>query len=235
MGNAQAAVPARFDRSAQNRRSLIAKINIGRSQLGMVEDDYRALLFETTGQISLRQCDDAQLAAMVDALKHKGFRPLPRPGQPRPAQHPMARKARALWISLHHLGVVRNPGEPALEAFAKRQLKCERLVWARQSDAYKLIEALKVMAERHGWAQTNGAGKPLSPYLLQEGLCLAIVRRLAEAGAIPDHWTLEDTAFRLCGIETIGERPCTAEQFAQLAAALGKRLREALGPGGEEA
>ncbi|MFX8708345.1 regulatory protein GemA, partial [Acinetobacter baumannii] len=69
--------------------------------------------------------------------------------------HPMARKARALWISLHKLGVVHNPSEQALEAFAKRQLGCEKLVWARQSDAYRLIEALKSMAERAGWRQHN--------------------------------------------------------------------------------
>ena len=82
-------------------------------------------------------------------MKAIGFRPpLPRAGK-KAATHPMARKARALWISLHHLGVVQNPAEEALEAFARRQLKCERLSWANQRDAHKLIEALKAMAQRH--------------------------------------------------------------------------------------
>jgi hypothetical protein len=137
----------------------------------------------------------------------------------------MARKARALWISLHHLGVVHNPGEPALEAFARRQLKCERLVWAKQSDAASLIEALKDMAEKAGWSQTDPAGRKRDPRGLQEGLCEAILKRLKRLGVAPDFWTLDQAAWRLCGIETAQADPYTAEQYALLAAALGKALR----------
>src|SRR3546814_16890334 len=51
------------------------------------------------------------------------------------------------------LGVVRDPSESALEAFAARQLNVEQLQWADQGRVYKLIEALKAMAERAGWSQ----------------------------------------------------------------------------------
>ena len=131
--------PAQFDRGNQHRRAMIAKINIARQQLAMDEDEYRQGLLDQTGHLSLRECSDRELDRMLDWLKRKGFRPLP--GK-KAADHPMARKARALWISLYHLGAVHNPAEQALEAFAQRQLKCERLNWARQSDSYLLIEAL---------------------------------------------------------------------------------------------
>lgn len=223
--------PARFDRLTQHRRAMIAKINIARHQLNMAEDDYRQGLLQTTGEISLKACSDRALEQVLDWLKSKGFRPLPKKGSAPAAQHPMARKARALWISLYHLGVVHNPSEHALEAFAKRQLGCDRLVWARQSDAYKLIEALKAMAERAGWRQRDMNGRQLSPRVLASHLCECILGRLKELGVAADGWSLETAAFRLCGIEltSVFDEPVfQAEQFHRLAAALGAKLREAV-------
>lgn len=220
--------PARFDRSAQHRRAMLAKINIARHQLQIVEDDYRQLLFDSTGKISLRDCSDHELDEMLAVLKKKGFSPLPKRGGKAAAMHPMARKARAMWISLYHLNAVHNPSEHALEAFAKRQLGCEKLVWARQSDAYRLIEALKAMASRNGWKQVSlVTGKPLTVLELQEGLCGAIIVRLKDAGLIPHDWTLDDAAWKLCGIDTSdSEGGYTAGHYERLAKALGDKLRE---------
>lgn len=229
MGNTAPARPAQFDPSTQRRRSLLAKINIGRQSLNMDEDDYRQLLLSETGKLSLKDCSEPQLVRVVEALKAKGFRPLPNASQRKAAQQPMAVKARALWISLYHLGVVHNPGEPALEAFAKRQLGCERMVWARDSDSFRLIEALKAMATREGWALVDHKGVAYGPLGLQASLCEAIVAKMKAAGVIPDDWTLPIAAYRLCGIETAQERPFSAEQHASLAANLGGKLREMTG------
>ena len=43
----------------------------------------------------------------------------------------MARKARALWISLYHLGAVHNPSEEALEAMARNEVQQGRYFEAR--------------------------------------------------------------------------------------------------------
>lgn len=212
--------PAKFDRSAQHRRAMIAKIQIARKDLAIAEDDYRQILLDETGEMSCKGLSDAQLDKVLARMKRLGFKPMPRAGG-KPADHPMAAKARALWISLFHLGVVRNRSEEALEAFAKRQLGCEKLVWARQSDAYRLIEALKDMAQRNGWDQS---GKP-NPVQLQERLCIAIVRKLHAAGIVPRNWTLNDAAWRLCGDLLTGPEPVSAEKYARLAAALGAKLR----------
>jgi len=219
--------PAQFDRATQHRRAMLAKINIGRQQIGMLEDDYRQLLFDTTGKMSLKDCSDAQLDAMLDALKRKGFRPLPKGGPKSAAQHPMARKARAMWISLYQLGVVHNHSEHALEAFARRQLGCEKLVWAIQSDAFRLIEALKDMGEKKGWRQRDPrTGKAYSPEALKGSLCHAILKRLKAHGIARQDWALHDAAWKLCGIENSKEGRWTASDYEQLAAALGAKLRE---------
>lgn len=223
--NALNHAPATFDRSSQHRRSMIVKIQIARKQLGMIEDDYRQALFDLTGHDSLTKCSDPQLARMLEHMKSKGFSSLPRN---RAASHPMARKARALWISLYQLGEVHNSSDQALEAFAKRQLGCEKLAWARQSDAYKLIEALKSWAERAGWRQHNiVTQKMLTPVQLQSSLCELILTRLKKAGVVPADWSLHVAQVRLCGIEN-NER-WTSEDYARLAGELGERLRRAGG------
>lgn len=224
MPTAAKAVPARFDRATQHRRSMIAKINIAKMKLQMAEDDYRQGLLDATGKLSLKDCSDAQLERVIGWLKSKGFQPLPGKAA---AAHPMGRKARALWISLHHLGVVHNPSEQALEAFAKRQLGCERLVWAKQSDAFRLIEALKAMAERHGWKQTDPLGKPAGPALLQIHLCQAILGRIKDRDLCPAGWSLDIAAFRLCGIRNEATGGVfTVQHYERLAKALGDVLRE---------
>lgn len=223
-----AAHPAGFDRATQRKRAMFAKINIARQQLAIAEDDYRQILLEETGEISLKTLGEAQLEKVLARMTRLGFRALPKAGAKSPAaQHPMARKARALWISLYHLGVVHNPSEQALEAFAKRQLGCDKLVWARQSDGFKLIEALKVMAMRGGWMQHDPeTGKPLSVIRLQANLCEAIMVRLRRTGLAPQHWQLHHAAWSLCGIENAKETPWSAEDYSRCAGALGAKLRE---------
>lgn len=149
------------------RRAAIVKVQIARKELALDEETYRALLERVTGRRSAADCTVAQLGRVLDELKAKGWKPSfsargqkappfrPDAGQARarPADSPVARKARALWISLHQLGEVRDPSERSLEAFAARQLGVDRLRWADQSQGYRLIEALKAMAERAGWSQ----------------------------------------------------------------------------------
>lgn len=169
-----------------NRRALLAKVHIARKELALGEDSYRDLLERVTGKRSAGELDNRQLVLVVDELKGKGFSPAPRT-RPKAASSPAAGKARALWISLHQLGVVRNPSEQALESFGKRQLKVERLVWADDDQMYRLIEALKDMAERAGWSQKVSPkvdGRRRTPdevlEILKTRLAEAIARRRAE-------------------------------------------------------
>lgn len=229
------AVPAQFDRASQHRRAMTAKIAIARKQLGMLEDDYRQILFDTTGRLSATECSEAQLAAVLKVLASKGFRAMPKGGKV-VARHPTALKARALWISLYQLGVVHNPAEDALEAFAAKQLGCDKLAWARQSDAFKLIEALKDMGRRAGWAMHDKAGHALGHVGLKESLCAAILKRLKANGVARMDWSLDEAAWKLCGIRTAQEQGWTASDYERLAAELGARLRPHLPgrPGGKE-
>lgn len=221
--------PARFDRSRQRRNAMLGKVHVQKKQLGLDEDDYRQILMQETGHASAKDCTEAQLEKVLGRFAALGAKPLPKPAAKGVAQNPMARKARALWISLYHLGVVRSRDEKALEAFAKRQIGCERLIWAKQSDGYKLIEALKKMAEKDGWAQLDAKGNNLSVLKLNEGLCEAILAKLVKAGEARPDWTLNVAAWRLCGVELGAEGPMGAEAYQSLAQQLGAKLRDAGG------
>jgi phage gp16-like protein len=153
---------------------MLAKVHLAAKELGLQDDARRDVLERLTGHRSSTDCSDAQLDQVLVEFKRLGWTPKPAnmgstPGSRndtgtrtgtapvsktvRRADHPAAKKARALWISLHQLGVVRDRSEKALESFARRQLKVDRLQWADPAACYRLIEALKAMAERAGWSQ----------------------------------------------------------------------------------
>lgn len=223
------AAPARFAPNAR-RRAMQAKIHVAKKELQLADDDYRQILLDAAGRTSSADCTEAELERVLKRLGEIGFKPVSKNAHSaRPAQHPVARKARALWISLYHLGAVESPNEKALESFAKRQLKCERLVWADQSQGYKLIEGLKAMAERHGWPQVDANGHAWTVMRLKEHLCEAILAKLKAREIVPAGWTLNDAAFRLCGIEPGATGPVTAEGYDAIAKALGEKLRAAGG------
>lgn len=150
------------------RRAMLAKVHLAGKELGLDDEARRDVLERVTGHRSSSACTDAQLDAVLTEFKRLGWKPKTAASNPSartgaaraPAAHPVARKARALWISLHQLGAVRDPGERALEAFGRRQLGVDKLQWADQSQGYRLIEALKAMAERAGWSQDLALVKP---------------------------------------------------------------------------
>ena len=241
---------ATFDPAQQERRSLIAKVHVAKKEMALLEDDYRAMLIRVTGRASSADCTVAELRAMVEEMKSKGFQPKKagsssgRPTQSnrgRPADHPFAAKARALWISLYHLNAIDNPSEQALEAFARRQLGCATMQWANQQQAYKLIEALKAIANRNGWKQrtdfTGGIRKRKAESglrILKVRLVERIAELLHERRLVPVDWSLKRIAFDLAGMEradpTGRSLPVPLWDLGDLdllAKALGQKLREA--------
>lgn len=152
---------ARRHQVSSDRRAMLAKIHLAAKELRLSDEIRRDIIERETGHRSSADCTDAQLDQLVAVFKRMGFQPksvtaakTPRPLGPQAATSPIAMKARALWKSLDQLGALADGGsERSLEAFAKRQLRVDRLQWADQSQGFRLIEALKAWAEREGWSQ----------------------------------------------------------------------------------
>ncbi len=215
------AKPAKFAPDPQ-RRVMIAKIQIAKKDLDFDDGDYRALLERVTKKTSSTAMNVAELAKVLDEFKRLGWAPAVSTRKPAPADHPAAKKARAMLISLGLLGVIRNASEASLEAFARRQMGVERLQWADQAQVYKLIEALKAIAERHGWKQdVAGLADPI--WTLKYRLCAAILRRLIAAGVVASNATMATIIAERLGLNE-RVQPVTERDLEQLAAVLGHDL-----------
>jgi phage gp16-like protein len=221
--------PAAFDASTQYHRALLAKVHVAKKVLGLDDDTYRAVLLRVAGETSAANCSDAQLVALVKEFEAKGFTAKAKKPSPRPADHPLALKARAMWISLYQLGVVENPSEQALEAFACRQLGVAKLQWANQREGNKLIEALKAMAERAGWSQDlSGVAPAMRVLVLRRRLVVALLDHLREACLIPNNWDLRRAAWELGGVEIRNVSLLEHGEIDVLAKTFGKKLRGAI-------
>ncbi|MFT4190879.1 MAG: regulatory protein GemA [Comamonas sp.] len=155
--------------AAARRAQLIRLIHVGRRDLEqrgqMDEPTYRTLLRTASGgkADSSVAMTVPMLERALDQLKRAGFKVRAKAGsKARPDRvqtpSPEARKVRALWLFLHHLGAVRDPSERALAAYVKRIGKVDDLHWARgvrwdlpeARDRMELIiETLKKWAMRY--------------------------------------------------------------------------------------
>ena len=140
--------------------TALAKIHIAKKQLGLDDDDYRAVLQRVTGKTSSKDMSNGERGAVLDELKRLGFKSAST-GTRRKLEGRFAPKLQALWIAGWNLGLVRDRSDAALIAFVKRQTGVDHVRFLRhEQDAYKAIEALK------GWMH-RGAGVDWSK---QQGL-----------------------------------------------------------------
>ncbi len=143
--------------------NTMAVINIAKSQLGLDEETYRALLERVTGVASLRSMTDRQRLLVVDELKRLGFK-MQVKGKKLPASvKPWVRMIYALWSNCLRLGVIEDGGRPALRAFCKRfvahghdgvVVDPDLLSYTQASP---IIEALKKMEARGKATQKAGS------------------------------------------------------------------------------
>ncbi len=134
-------------------RAMLAKIHIAKKQLGLDDDTYRAILARHgEGKTSSRDLTIAQIDAVLREFTGKGWAPKQPSAKAKSrrkmATGPEVEKIRALWLWMHQLGIVRDPSESALAAYARRMAGIDDLHWADGGRCYRLIETLKKWAQR---------------------------------------------------------------------------------------
>lgn len=127
----------------QGRRRDLATIHVAKKQLAMDDDTYRAMLWSIARVKSAGDLDHAGRARVLEHLKACGFKKS-KPG----AQDPTSRKIRALWLSLKHLGELRDPSEKALVHYVERMTGVKALQWLSSDQASSVIESLKQWEKR---------------------------------------------------------------------------------------
>lgn len=143
------------------RKRELAKIHIGRQRLGWDDEMYRSVLRKLTGSNSASLLNGGDRRRVLDYMKANGFKDAPknprRAGTRPIADGELQGKIRALWLSLYHLGGVRDPSEAALSAYVKRMTHSEgrpgveALQFLRAETADEVIRPLRKWCERVGF------------------------------------------------------------------------------------
>lgn len=131
--------------------SLIAKVHVAKKQLGLSDEDYRAILKRVTGHSSSARCSAGQLSHLLAEFKRLGFAAK---GGTSGFGQPHVRLIYALWKEAGIVGAIDNPTKEALRAFVERQTGVSAPEFCAPAEANKVAEALKAMVTR---AKRKGA------------------------------------------------------------------------------
>lgn len=131
---------------ADNRLRLIKLIHVARRELCMDDDTYRLLLTGMKGlggATSTADLSVPNLYRVLEQLKQRGFKVRPSKKQRPLAADEQSKKIRALWLTLHGMGEVRDPAEEALAKFVLKMTGVQALQWLSSDQASQVIENLK--------------------------------------------------------------------------------------------
>lgn len=133
---------------------------MGKAQLDMDEDSYRAMIKRISGHESLKSCSFDHLNKIIDEMVKKGFKLQVRKqdqGKSKrvnPARYEktgfadIRDKLLALWIEMHKQGIVRDGSDLALAAYCKKQSGSDHWHWVSIGEATNIIEGLKQWQSR---------------------------------------------------------------------------------------
>ncbi|UTV30186.1 gp16 family protein [Photobacterium atrarenae] len=160
-----------------NRNRLIQLIHVGKRELALDDDTYRALLFANGEHSSCSKMNIKQLENVLAVMEMQGFkrkgndaqstfkrRLSPKSGK---AKHAEIDKIRAVWITMHQHGIVRDRSEAALDAYVRRmtgrgnQKAVDHVGWLDANQAYTVLEALKNWHRREVVEEMREKGWPV--------------------------------------------------------------------------
>lgn len=137
-----------------HRNSDLAKIHVAKKQLGMSDEDYRAMLWTQGRVTSSADLDHVGRQRVLDHLKACGFKPIAakktkRPARPTPAPEKvkLVRRIRAQLISLDHLP------DTYADGIARQMFGLEFYEWATPDQLHAITTALAVEQRRKGAPQ----------------------------------------------------------------------------------
>lgn len=113
----------------------------------MDDDTYRQMLEDMFGVSSSGKLNQRQRWQLIARFKQLGAEFI-RKNKNRKPDDPQAQKIRALWLTLHKAGIVRDSSDAALNKYVKRMTGKEALSWINTHDGVMVIESLKKWIER---------------------------------------------------------------------------------------
>jgi len=145
------------------RNRLIQLVHVAKRELTLDEDIYRSVLKDVTGKSSCAKMSIKELEQVLEHFKSVGFtvkkkqvknksstnkRQAPKLNR---SVSPESGKIRAIWITMHQQGFVRDGSEQALDNYISRMLNRKKLgenisfhcQFLNGQQAYKVLEIIK--------------------------------------------------------------------------------------------
>lgn len=136
-----------------DRTSLIKLIHIGKRDLHLDDETYKALLANAAGgKTSCRDMTVPELVRVLSACQKRGFKIRSKPASRGIKPGSLPAKIRATWREMHQQGFIGSSSDAALNAWLKRGtagenggLGVEQLAWLNKEPelAVKVLESLK--------------------------------------------------------------------------------------------
>lgn len=201
--------------NAAARKTELAKIHIAKKDLGLEDDDYRAILKRVTGKASSGKMTTGERQRVLDELQKLGWnrdarRSAPegradgQPSHPHPPSsgrrisfRPEVRLMHQLWKALGQLGAVASGSPQALDKFVARQTGKDSANFVSPEEAHKVIQALKDMCARAGFDVPQDLGP--GGIEAKRVLVRALWTKLGECGARDPADCAEEDRWRLDG------------------------------------
>ncbi len=127
------------------RNKEIAAIHVLKSQAGMSEDEYRAMLFNVTGKKSAADLDPFERRRVYDYFARLGVKTSARKKQDRVGQD-----RRRLLAKIDAQLAAAGRDRAYLKSMVKRIAKVDALEFCDVEALKKLVAALAIDANRHG-------------------------------------------------------------------------------------
>jgi phage gp16-like protein len=140
------------------RNRLIQLIHVAKRELNLDDDIYRSVLKDIAGKSSCAKMNIKELESIIEHFKRVGFKVKKKAVNNKRIAPKLSRsvssesaKIRAIWITMHQQGFVRDSSEQALDNYISRMLNRKTLgenisfhcQFLNGQQAYKILEIIK--------------------------------------------------------------------------------------------
>lgn len=172
------------NKPSSDRTRLIRLVQVGRRTLELDEETYRELLTQQSGKRSAADLTLQELDKVLVAMKAAGFKPTVKrpakgaaskrlsPAHGTPVKAAEISVIRAIWITMHRHGLLRDGSETALNHYVERQtvrmnngIGVAEVAWLSDALAYRVLESLKNWHKREMVKALYVAKKPVPTHV----------------------------------------------------------------------
>lgn len=130
-------------------RGKLAQIHIARQQLGLSDEDYRAILARTAGVSSAKELTNRNVGAVLHEFRRLGWQPKPAKRAGRKAPRPPRGRARVM-AKIEAMLTHAERSWAYADGMAKHMFHVERVDWLDDGQLQKLMQAMIIDAKRQG-------------------------------------------------------------------------------------